>query len=196
MLSILIATTNNSKFEIVKNLLISSGFENYNYKLLRDLDLVIEDKKENGNILDRAKDKADNIYNIIDKSKYKNVFEYIIGIDDGIEINNNINPNVKTLIPQIINNELLKENEIIYICRAFYFIKNNNNRKGIITKIPFKYKQWKKDINCLKDCSYPLSYVLCNLNSDLPVIEIDEDLSNNYNLHYCKEDLLNIKKEL
>ena len=86
MPKILIATTNNSKFEVVKELLISCGFENYNFKLLKDLDLIIEDKKENGNILERAKDKAVNVYNTINNSKYNNDFEYIIGIDEGIEI--------------------------------------------------------------------------------------------------------------
>ena len=196
MSKILIATTNNSKFEVVKELLISCGFENYNFKLLKDLDLIIEDKKENGNIFERAKDKAVNVYNTINNSKYNNDFEYIIGIDDGIEIKNIINPNVKTLISPIINNELLKDSEIVYICRAFYFYKNNTNQKGIITKIPFKYKQWTKDIDFLKEHSYPLSYVLCPLNSNLPVIEMDKKVSNDYNLSYCKKELKSIKKEL
>lgn len=194
--TILIATTNNSKFELISTLLISCGFNDYKFNSLKDLDLIIEDKQEVGSILERAKQKAIEAINAINNSNNEYNFDSVIGIDDGIEIKQVLDANVKKLVPSIINNELLIENEIVYICRAFYFYINKNLQKEIITKIPFKYKQWKKDINFLKENSYPLSYVLSTLNNNIPVIEMNKQESNEYYKYYCEKELIKIKIEL
>ena len=180
--SILLATKNISKFELVKSLMCFCGFENYDFFCLKDLDIQIEDKKEEGSIFDRARQKA------LDANKVlKNKYDFIAGIDDGIEIKGKIETEVKKILPYIIEDELLTENEIVNICRGFYFISKNNKEYGFITKIPFKYKKFTGNIDDLKNSSYPLSYVLCTLNSETPVINLDKNSENTYYKKYCEE---------
>ncbi len=182
---ILIATKNNSKFEVVKNILKKSGFENFEFSNLNQLNLLEDMGKEVGTVLERAEQKANFIANLL---KDNNDFYCIIGIDDAIEIRGKIDTEVKKLMPSILNDELLNENEEVKICRAFCF-KTKNNIFKLITKIPFKYKKYNGEIT---DKFYPLSHVFYPLNSDFSFSQMDEENANLYNLNFCKEELLKI----
>lgn len=196
MKKILIATTNQSKFKIVSELLKSSGFNDCDFFCLKDIDLKIEDKPEQGDILNRAKQKALDVYNNLSDKNIFDEFDIVLGVDDGIEIKSRIEPNVKKILPDIFENKVLQDNEIVNICRAFYFLNSDLKHYGVVTKIPFMYKTSQKDLEkCWKESSYPLSYVLYTLNSNKTVSELDEKSSHEYYLSYCKEQLNNIKWE-
>ena len=168
MNKVLIATRNKDKFKIVSKLL-TSIFKNYKYYNLNDLDEEIIDKKESGDVINRSYEKAKNAYDSIKN----NDFKYIVGIDDGIKIRDEILENVKELIKPIINDEYLNNDEVVYIVRAYTFFSNTGDYYKILTEIPFKYKKITYNLEIEKN-SYPLSHVLRTLDSDktLPLIYV------------------------
>lgn len=188
MKKILIATRNKDKFKIVSKLLTSKLFKGYKCYSISNLKETIDEKKETGNITNRAFEKAKNIFDNLKN----NDFDYIIGIDDGIEMKGKIIENVKDYIKLIIENKYLEENELIYITRAYSFIKNNGDNYSIFTKIPFKYKKLEYKLN-IKENSYPLSHVMMPLNSNKTVIEQNDSEANNYYLKYSEKEFDSVK---
>lgn len=179
MKKILIATRNKDKFKIVSKLLKSSVFNNYAFFSLSDIEEKIIDKKEKGDLINRSFEKALNVYD----SLKTNDFDFIVGVDDGIKIKGKIIENVKDYIKPIINDELLSENEVVYIVRAYTFINNKGKKHSFLTEIPFKYLKDSCNIT-LEENSYPLSYVLAPLEFDKKVVELSDDESNDYYLKY------------
>ena len=118
---------------------------------------------------------------------------YIVGVDDGIKMKGKMIENVKEYIKSILDNEYLKENEEIYIVRAYTFFDKNKNYKSIITEIPFKYIPLKEKFEIKKE-SYPLSHVMAPLNSIKTVSNMDDEESNLYYLNYSKEAYNEVKK--
>ncbi len=188
MKKILIATNNKDKFKIVKKILESSIMKNYEYLNLRDIDYLEEDKQEIGTIENRSRDKAIEAQNKVDS----NLFEYIIGIDDGIEMKGKMIENVKEYIKDIVNDNYLLQDEIVNILRAYTFIDKNMKEKTIVTKIPFKYKRINGSID-IEKIGYPLSHVLTPLGSDITVANLSEEDSNDYYLKYSLESLNSVK---
>ena len=188
MNKILIATRNKDKFKIVSKLL-TSIFKDYEYYNLNDLDEEIIDKKESGDVINRSYEKAKNAYDSIKN----NDFKYIIGIDDGIKIRDEILENVKELIKPIINDEYLNNDEVVYIVRAYTFFSNTGDYYKILTEIPFKYKKITYNLEIEKN-SYPLSHVLRTLDSDKTVIEQNFDESNNYYLKYSENKFKDVEE--
>ena len=188
MNKVLIATRNKDKFKIVSKLL-TSIFKNYKYYNLNDLDEEIIDKKESGDVINRSYEKAKNAYDSIKN----NDFKYIVGIDDGIKIRDEILENVKELIKPIINDEYLNNDEVVYIVRAYTFFSNTGDYYKILTEIPFKYKKITYNLEIEKN-SYPLSHVLRTLDSDKTVIEQNFDESNNYYLKYSENKFKDVEK--
>lgn len=117
----------------------------------------------------------------------KNIYDYIVEIDDGIILKGKIIANVKDYIKQIIDNKYLSENEIVYIIRAYTFINKDGKQKSIITQIPFKYKKLEKKFK-IEANSYPLSYVLTPINSSKVVAEQSDEEANDYYLKYSKNE--------
>lgn len=193
MKKILIATRNKDKFRIISKLL-KSVFADYKFCNLDDVKNEIIEKKETGDIINRSYVKAKNVFDSLDT----NVYEYIVGIDDGIKIKGVIIENVKEIIRDIIDDKLLNEDEIVYIVRAYTFINKKGKSHSFITEIPFKYKKIDYDLKIEKN-SYPLSHVLASLDKKIQVIKLNEDDSNKYYLSYSieklkeVEDLLNDK---
>ena len=191
MKKILIATRNKDKYKIVSKLLSAKTFKNFKFISLNEIKEDIIDKKEVGDIKNRSYEKAMNVY----KSLKNNIYDYIVGIDDGIEIRGNIIENVKEYIKAILDNKYLKENEKVYIVRAYTFINKKGKFKIIVTKIPFKYKKLEKQIK-IEENSYPLSHVLTPIDSNQKIIDLDEYDTNKYYLNYSEDKFNEVEKYL
>ena len=189
MKKILIATRNKDKYKIVSKLLSAKTFKNFKFISLNEIKEDIIDKKEVGDIKNRSYEKAMNVY----KSLKNNIYDYIVGIDDGIEIRGNIIENVKEYIKAILDNKYLKENEKVYIVRAYTFINKKVKFKIIVTKIPFKYKKLEKQIK-IEENSYPLSHVLTPIDSNQRIIDLDEYDTNKYYLNYSEDKFNEVEK--
>lgn len=189
MKNILIATRNKDKFKLVSKLLSTELLKDSKFFSLNDIEDEIEDKKEVGDIKNRSYEKAMNTY----LSIKNNIYQYIIGIDDGIEMKGQMIENVKEYIKDILDDKYLKEDEIVYIKKAYTFIDKNGVFKTIVTKIPFKYKKLTNHFE-IEENSYPLNHVLTPIDSNLRLVDIDEETTNNYLLTYSKEGFDEVEK--
>ena len=189
MKNILIATRNKDKFKLLSKLLSTELLKDSKFFSLNDIEDEIEDKKEVGDIKNRSYEKAMNAY----LSIKNNIYKYIIGIDDGIEMKGQMIENVKEYIKDILDDKYLKEDEIVYIKKAYTFIDKNGVFKTIVTKIPFKYKKLTNHFE-IEENSYPLNHVLTPIDSNLRLVDIDEETTNNYLLTYSKEGFDEVEK--
>ena len=189
MENILIATRNKDKFKLLSKLLSTELLKDSKFFSLNDIEDEIEDKKEVGDIKNRSYEKAMNAY----LSIKNNIYKYIIGIDDGIEMKGQMIENVKEYIKDILDDKYLKEDEIVYIKKAYTFIDKNGVFKTIVTKIPFKYKKLTNHFE-IEENSYPLNHVLTPIDSNLRLVDIDEETTNKYLLTYSKEGFDEVEK--
>lgn len=189
MKKILVATENKDKFEIVTKILDKINDTTYEYYSLYDIKDFKKSSKEEGNIEERAYNKANQVYSNIKE----NDFEYIIGIDDGIKMKGTLRENVKDYINDIINDKYLFEGEQIEIVRAYCFMKKDGEYKTIITEIPFKYKKNNGTLK-IEQNSYPLSNVLRRLDSKKTIAQMDKDENNQYYLKYSEEKIKEVFK--
>lgn len=189
MKNILIATRNKDKFKLLSKLLSTELLRDSKFFSLNDIEDEIEDKKEVGDIKNRSYEKAMNAY----LSIKNNIYQYIIGIDDGIEMKGQMIENVKEYLKDILDDKYLKEDEIVYIKKAYTFIDKNGVFKTIVTKIPFKYKKLTNHFE-IEENSYPLNHVLTPIDSNLRLVDIDEETTNNYLLTYSKEGFDEVEK--
>lgn len=189
MKNILIATRNKDKFKLLSKLLSTELLKDSKFFSLNDIEDEIEDKKEVGDIKNRSYEKAMNAY----LSIKNNIYKYIIGIDDGIEMKGQMIENVKEYIKDILDDKYLKEDEIVYIKKAYTFIDKNGVFKTIVTKIPFKYKKLTNHFE-IEENSYSLNHVLTPVDSNLRLVDIDEETTNNYLLTYSKEGFDEVEK--
>ncbi|MDD3341757.1 MAG: hypothetical protein PHN72_06190 [Bacilli bacterium] len=183
MKKVLIATRNLDKLEIVTKLLSTSILEGTKFYSLRDIEGII-DKKEVGDVTNRAKEKALNVFN----NMKQNDFDYIIGIDDVIKIKGKISENIKDYLKPILFEQYLEENEIISIVRAFTFIDQSGHMENTITEIPYEYQPLKETLD-LQENSYPLNHVMANIDTKKTVAEMTKEEGNIYYLKYSKEPL-------
>lgn len=189
MKNILIATRNKDKFKLLSKLLSTELLKDSKFFSLNDIEDEIEDKKEVGDIKNRSYEKAMNAY----LSIKNNIYKYIIGIDDGIEMKGQMIENVKEYIKDILDDKYLREDEIVYIKKAYTFIDKNGVFKTIVTKIPFKYKKLTNHFE-IEENSYPLNHILTPIDSNLRLVDIDEETTNNYLLTYSKEGFDEVEK--
>lgn len=189
MKQILIATRNKDKFKIVSKLLKTNLFPDAEFYNISDINKEIIDEVEVGDINNRSKNKAVNVFNQLDENNY----DFIIGVDDGIKMKGNLIPNVKDYIKDILDDKYLSAGEIVYIVRSYTFINKENKIKTVTTEIPFEYSKLDHEYSLEKN-SYPLSHVLKPLNLDVPVYKLTDDESNNYYSLYSKESYNEIKK--
>lgn len=189
MKKILIATKNKDKFEIVTKILDKINNASYEYYSLYDIKNLEKSDKEEGNIEERAYNKANQIYSSIKE----NDFEYIIGIDDGIKMKGILRENVKDYIEDIINDKYLSEGEQVEIVRAYCFMNKKGEYKTVITEIPFKYQKFNGNLK-IEGNSYPLSNVLRTLVSSKTVSQMDNDENNQYYLQYSEKKIKEVFK--
>ncbi len=188
-MKILIATRNKDKFKLVSRLLKTSILNNedelFNFNDLKE-DII--DKKEVGDVVNRAYEKAFNLFNNLKK----NDFDIIIGIDDVMEFNGKIIENVKKYIQDIIDDKFLNNGNSINVIRAFTFVNKKGEYKNIITTIPFTYKKLDYELTP-EENTYPLSHVMVPLNAKIAIKHINKDKANDYTLNYSKDAFFSIK---
>lgn len=189
MKKILIATKNKDKFEIVTKILNKINIESYKYYSLYDIKNLEKSDKEEGNIEERAYNKANQIYSSINENNY----EYIIGIDDGIKMKGILRENVKDYIEDIINDKYLSEGEQVEIVRAYCFMNKKGEYKTVTTEIPFKYQKFNGNLK-IEENSYPLSNVLKPLGYNKTVAQMDKNENNQYYLHYSEKKIKEVFK--
>lgn len=193
MNKILIASTNKDKISIVKKIINSVSSEKYAILSLRDVVVTSKDDTERGTIFERAAKKAKDCLNgLEDKKEYG----FVIGIDDGIIIKGALHENVKDFIKPIVEENFLSEREIVYIARAYHFIRNDGKEYSVLTKIPFEFHKPKEQVK-IEPFSYPLSFVLCQVNTNLSVSNNTPEQNNEYYLNYSLKpikEVLNDKK--
>ena len=188
MKNVLIATTNNDKYRTVKIIFENTIFPSNEFIInsLKTLNIELEDKKEVGDNLNRAKNKALFAYESL--KKYN--FDYIVGLDDAIIIKDRLEPNIKEYINKILYENYLEENEKFAFSRAYVIIDKNKNIYETLATIPYIFKENKNAI--VKENSYPLSYISCPIGYDKPVNEITDEERLDYYLKYVKESIMNL----
>lgn len=189
MKTILLATSNKDKFKVVKYLLQKAGLEETEYQILslKDVNYSAPDEKEQGSIDQRARTKAISVVNNIPN---REIYDFIIGIDDGIELKGTMRENVKDHINKILFENYLEENESIIFPRAYCVVDNMGKTFEIIAKIEYKYKP-KANLK-VEPNSYPLSQVAAPLNSDKSLTEMDKNEANEYCWESCKDELIQL----
>ena len=193
MKKILIATTNKDKYTVVCYLLEKTCFQkknNFQFFSLNDINYQAKEEKEKGSIIERAKNKAITIKNYLMKNNL-NIYEYIIGIDDGIILKGKLHENIKDYLKKILLENYLEDGEPIIFYRAFYIISKENKDYEAITNVPYKYRP---KINAIiKDNSYPLKQVCVPLDSNKTLMDLTEEEGCLYCLSHSKESLMKLK---
>ena len=172
MKNILIATKNKDKYKAVHYLLEKICFQeqnNYKFFSLNDINYKGPEEKEEGSLIQRAEQKAKTVKNYLDKNN-GNIFEYIIGIDDGIFIKGKLQENIKDYVRKILYENYLNENENYSFARAYCLISKDNKIFKTTTNVPYKYKT-KKNAE-IKENSYPLSQVSVPIGMDKSLDEL------------------------
>lgn len=190
-MKILIATKNNSKFEIISRMLYSILGNNILIKNLNNYDYFV-DKDEIGTNIERAKAKAKNA-----EEQIKEDFDYIIGIDDGIIIDDKEYVTVKDHLYDIVVGDKIKIGSTIYITRVYFLISNDKKEVLCNNKIPYIVR---KKLDTVEMGGYPLNSVISTIDNDTVLTERSNEELNDYFLKYSIDDLRtmfnNIDKEL
>lgn len=178
-MKILIATSNASKFEIVSRMLKTILNGNIEISSLKDLPKY-DELPEEGDNRERAKTKAFSAY-----ENFMDLFDYIIGIDDGIIIGEEEYVAVKEHLDDIIFGDV-KIGTSIYITRAYHMISKDGKEYSCFNKIP--YVLIKKLDNCDYE-GYPLNNVLSTIESDCSLTSMSAEELNDYFIKYSLDDL-------
>ena len=190
-MKILIATKNNSKFEIISRMLYSILGNNILIKSLNDYDYFV-DKDEIGTNIERAKAKAKNA-----EEQIKEDFDFILGIDDGIIIDGKEYVTVKDHLYDIVVGDKIKIGSTIYITRAYFLISNDKKEFLCYNKIPYIVR---KELDTVEMGGYPLNSVISTTDNDTVLTERSNEELNDYFLKYSINDLRtmfnNVDKEL
>ena len=191
MKKVLLATTNNDKYRVVKKMFERTIFKKDEYEIesLKSINVKLEDKKEEGDNLNRAYQKA-----LQAKEELKDYdFDYIVGLDDAIRTKGELNPNIKLMLNKILYEGYLKDNEEYSFERAYVFLSKDGKEYKTRAEIPYYYKE-NKDV-VIEEYSYPLSYVAYAIGYDKAICDLEEEDEINYYLRYVQKTLeeLNIE---
>ena len=179
-MKILIATKNNSKFEIISRMLYSIFGNNILIKNLNGYDYFV-DKNEIGTNIERAKVKAKNA-----AEQIKEDFDFIFGIDDGIIIDDKEYITVKDHLYDIVVGDKIKIGSVIYITRAYFLISNDKKEAFCYNKIPYIVR---KKLDTVEMGGYPLNSVISTIDNDTVLTEHSNEELNDYFLKYSINDL-------
>ncbi len=188
MKRVLIATTNNDKFDAVNKIFRRTIFPEDRYvieKLSKDMDLP--DLKEEGSNVERARTKAMNAFNHLKSYDY----DYIVGLDDALYIRGRMEPNIKEYISKILYERYLYDGEEYAFNRAYAIVDKEGNIYEIALSIPYIYHELKNDYE-LEEYTYPLSKVAYPIGYDRPICELDSKEEIEYYLKYVKDGLMGL----
>ena len=193
MKKVLLATSNKDKFKIVKYILHRAGLDENEFEFLslKDINYNGPDEKESGTIDERARRKALSVKeNLANPEEY----EYIIGIDDGIELKGTVRENVKDHINKILFENYLEEKESIIFPRAYCCVDRFGRLFETIAQIEYTYKH-KEDL-IVKPNSYPLSQVMVPLGGDKSLTEMSEEDADEYCWESCKDKVIEMVEKM
>ena len=193
MKKVLLATSNKDKFKIVKYILHKAGLKENEYEILslKDINYNGPDEKESGGIAERARNKAISVKeNLSNPEEY----EYIIGIDDGIELKGTVRENVKDHIKMILFENYLEEKESIIFPRAYCCIDKFGRMYETIAEIKYTYKH--KDNLTVEPNSYPLSQVMVPIGGDRSLTEMSEEDADEYCWESCKDKVIEMVEKM
>lgn len=183
-MKIIIATKNKAKFEIISKML-NEIFDNVMIKSLNDIN-DFNEIEETGNNIERAKIKALNTFNNI-----KEPFDAIIGIDDGIIIDEIEYVAVKEHLQDIIISDKVPVGTKIYISRAYYLITKDNVHSYCYNKIPYIIQ---RKLNSYEKDGYQLNSVISTVDNPTVLTERSSEVLNDYFLKYSITDLKDLTK--
>ena len=182
-MEILIATSNNDKFNIVSRMIKTIKNNNINIKSLKDIEEIPE-KEEIGDNLTRAKEKALNAQKYVGST-----FDAIIGIDDGVIINDQEYVAIKDHLKDIIVEDTIPIGEKIYITRAYYMVLKDGRSSSCLNKIPYYIR---RKLDSYEKGGYPLNQVVSTIDNDLVLSERNNDELNEYYIKYSINDIKNL----
>ena len=188
MKKVLIATTNNDKYETVYKIFTHTIFleDEYTIEKMTD-DMNIPEEKESGNNIERARTKALNAYNHLKDYNY----DYIVGLDDAIIIKGRLEPNIKEYLKKILFEHYIDNGEEYAFNRAYCLIDKEGNIYETNIDVPYIYHDLKEELE-LKEKSYPLGHVSYPIGYDKPVCELNDQERIDYYLKYVKEKIMNL----
>lgn len=179
-MKILVATNNMDKFNIISKMIYSIFGNNIKIKSLASYKDFVE-VDEVGNNINRAKEKAKNAKNNINDE-----FDYVLGIDDGVIVNETEYVSVKDKLNDIICNNTVSIGSKIYITRAYYLLSKTNKETYCYNKIPYIIQ---KKLSNYEKQGYPLNSVISTIDDDRVLTERTEEELNKYFLKYSIDDL-------
>lgn len=185
-MKILIATTNEDKCRIVRAM-VEHLIPDAHLVSLKEA-TVDGDVVEVGTMAERALQKARYFQERLDWLGRESEFEGVLGIDDGLSIDaGEALPNSKELTDEILQ-EKWPVGTPVDVVRAFALILRGEKPRVETTKVPFVFRG---NPNKLKrePGQYPLSRVLAPAGMDVPVIELDGEQENSFNLIHTGEAL-------
>ncbi len=191
MKKVLIATTNDDKYDAVSKIFENTIFPSGKYSIEKlTSDMNVPDEKEVGNNVQRARAKALNAYNHLKEYRY----DYIVGLDDAVFIKEKLEPNIKEYLNKILYENYLNDGEEYAFNRAYCFINKDGTIYETNINIPYIYNGLKDDYE-IKEHTYPLSKVSYPIGYDKPICDLNKDDEIKYYLKYVKEKImkLNIK---
>lgn len=187
MSTIVIATTNTDKFNLVKDLLVDLGMTDWNFKSLSNFD-ISNQVEETGSAKERAAQKA---RFFINNCKTIEEVDVVVGTDDGIVLNSSegVITDSKKVTKEILSGEKVKIGDEVVNHRAFCFmIPKSNKTMFAVTEIKFRYLGGSLGIK-LEEGKYPLSHVLGYDGYDKTVSETSTEEVRQLNVKYSKESL-------
>ncbi len=176
----LIATQNKDKSNIISQMLLSILGNNLQIKDLTNYGNYIEGE-EKGNNIERAKQKAQNAINQI-----QDPYDFILGIDDGIIIDNVEYAAVKEHLFDIIVGDKVKVGSKIYITRAYYLITKDKKEFWCYNKIPYIVQ---RKLSSYDKSGYQLNTVISTVDNNKVLTERSSVELNEYFLKYTLDDL-------
>ena len=188
MKKVLIATTNNDKYDAVSKIFKKTIFKEDKYiieKMTKEMN--VPDEKEKGSNIERAREKAKNAYNYLKSYNY----DYIVGLDDALRIKGRIEPNIKEYLNKILFENYLSDGEEYAFNRAYCLIDKDGKIYETTADIPYIYHPLKENYK-LEAFTYPLSKVAYPISIDKPICEITGNDEINYYLKYVEDKLLNL----
>jgi len=180
MISVLLATRNGDKFEIIKDLLLTLVSCSMSFSS-PDTEGCSRELVEEGCVVDRARSKAHAHLGCCGFGK-----TLVVGSDDAFRIpdyfGNEIRCDSEQITELIINGKILPGTPV-YLVRSFWCIENiplqgaelGSVEQGCVTEIPFKYLGGiiSGGPTKLLHKTYPLSMVLGQIARDVPVAQDD-----------------------
>jgi len=189
MKKILIATKNLDKYNITNQLIERVAPRKFTFSNLIDLGIEHE-IEENGSIKERAEQKALVYFNYLKDNNLLNDIFAVVGIDDGFDLSESGqgDPNSKEITDAILSGEYLKENERIWMKRAFAIYNSEAGMNSCLTSVPFVFLGNKNNIT-REDGKYPLRNVLGSVDLNKTMIDMTHDEAMDYYFKHSERDL-------